>query len=149
VPTAKKADPIEALRGEITTLTDTIRAEKQAKRWALRVVSAVLVLLMVVVGYLWHQNTQIIQARTAGRVAACEADRNFATNHDKLVQGVQALVMTVFHVVTAQAKPEVKADAEALISRLNTPFDGNIVPIRECDPASIAAFYKGKDGVKR
>lgn len=133
---------VELLTVQINSLATNIKKEKEAKRWALRVVAVILVVVFISLGLLWRQNGEIIQARSDGRVAACKVDNNFATNHNALVHAVQDLVTTVFHATSANRSPEVKAQVETFIGQLNVPLGKRVVPVRKCDRASVAKFYR-------
>lgn len=90
----------------------------------------VAIVLVAGLGYLRLEAIirDIIDARADGRIAACNVDRKFALGHN-------GLVLYLTHV---PGRPPPDPALAAAFEK------ANLVPVRKCDPKSIAAFNNGK-----
>lgn len=89
-----------------------------------------------------QKTNDIVEARTAGRIAACNVNRTFAMAHDGLVQRSKDLLSQTFNAPGQPVRtPEKQQQIDAYLKAQFDAYDRNIVPIPKCDPASIAALY--------
>ncbi len=117
-------EPIERLTLKVGKLTTAIRDERQARRFGHRLGALAVVAVLLFCGLLWRNIRDIEQTRTEARVAACVKDKKFATAHDKLVIALATAGGT--RPITPDIQPKV---------------DEQLVPVPDCSPAGIAAFY--------
>lgn len=141
-------DEVLALTDQVQALAELIFEEKEAKREAekanrrsnriLKVAVAVLAVLVLLLGFAAARaNTaaddakdavgQVIAQRTESRENVCQSNKGFAEAHNKLVIGI---------VTQAGARP--------IPPDLQDEVDEQLVPVPDCTPEGIEAFYEGR-----
>jgi hypothetical protein len=134
---------------DVTLLSEMVklRAELRVSRRK-ELLWRVFVLVVILGGAYFYagqkQTTDdILAARTEARAATCRSDNTFITNHNVLVDSVEQAA-AVIAAPNPMRTPEQQAGADKFVADYTATVERARVPLRDCSPGAIAAFYKEK-----
>lgn len=109
---------------------------------AVVIAAAAVVVALVAVSVNLQRVNQINRDRDSARVAACLSyNRDLAKNVNAVNDQTQALVRDVFTGLPAYKDPTGKALIDHFVDDRDAKFEAVKVPLRDCTPPGIAAFY--------
>jgi hypothetical protein len=83
----------------------------------------------------------IVAARTEGRLTTCQSDQRFELAHNRLVTANEVFVTTILRDSAATKPPDERPAILAYAAARTGEFEVTKVPVRDCSPAGIEAFY--------
>lgn len=90
-----------------------------------------------------HNLEVIVSTRTEARATTCKSDNTFIENHNVLVDAVEQAAGIV-SAPNAARTPAQQQAADAFVMEYIAKVEKARVPLRDCSPEAITAFYKEK-----
>jgi hypothetical protein len=143
--------PERAIRSA-TTLSDALSANTAALKqvteryrnvWIAIVVLVITIFISLYAAVRAQQGVdEIEKARSEARIASCQQDNIRIDQHNKLTEAVRGILnLTNTTSTVATRTPEQQARAEAFFANANMLLNETIVPVRDCSPAGITAYF--------
>ncbi len=117
-------------------------------------ITLILMMMSGTASFLWSRHADqhlvrvvqdVVDVRTENRITSCNTIQELQVNLNGVVQGTEDLVRTTFTITSASRSPEVRAQVEAFVVRLNTALEKTkIINIRDCSTAGLKAYYHEK-----
>lgn len=144
------SDEIAALTTEVANLNTTVAGERQAKKWAVRIVGVLLIVVLGIAAFALDAARtsqsavdQVVDQRSDARVTACEKDRDDAVRFNNLLDRSKGLLDDTFNAPRESPRtPDAQAAVDAYLADQFAKYDALRTPVRKCDRQSIEDYYE-------
>lgn len=149
-------DEVLALTEQVGNLAEEVHGEREAKKWAVRILGTALAVVLVIAvrGQQTADKAQkaadkaqeavelVIAQRDDARVAACEKDNADANRENtKLDRDKDLLDDTFNNPAGRERTPEQQSAVDAYLADQYAQYDALRSPLRDCSRKGIEAFY--------